>query len=286
MIIWLSSYPKSGNTWLRFYIISLLMGRKTELNLNHLKAIINYPHSSQFMNLVSNLFDLDEISKNWINSQKKINSDKNLRFFKTHNMLGKFKGYPFTNAENTLGTIYIVRDPRNVITSLKNHYSLSNYIEAKEFLFNENKILTLSEDQKSLYLKSKKFPLAQFVGSWKSHYLSWKNMKKNYLIVRYEDLIENSIEEFTRVAEFVGNLLNLKFTKDQIYNAINSSSFEKLKKMEDDHGFAESNVNKDGKRNKFFFLGPNNDWRKLLEKTIINDIEKKFEKEMKELKYI
>ena len=112
------------------------------------------------------------------------------------------------------------------------------------------------------------------------------NMKKNYLIVRYEDLIENSIEEFTRVAEFVGNLLNLKFTKDQIYNAINSSSFEKLKKMEDDHGFAESNVNKDGKRNKFFFLGPNNDWRKLLEKTIINDIEKKFEKEMKELKYI
>ena len=286
MIIWLSSYPKSGNTWLRFYIISLLMGRKTELNLNHLKAIINYPHSSQFMNLVSNLFDLDEISKNWMNSQKKINSDKNLRFFKTHNMLGKFKGYPFTNAENTLGTIYIVRDPRNVITSLKNHYSLSNYIEAKEFLFNENKILTLSENQKSLYLKSKKFPLAQFVGSWKSHYLSWKNMKKNYLIVRYEDLIENSIEEFTRVAEFVGNLLNLKFTKDQIYNAINSSSFEKLKKMEDDHGFAESNVNKDGKRNKFFFLGPNNDWRKLLEKTIINDIEKKFEKEMKELKYI
>ena len=286
MIVWLASYPKSGNTWLRFYIISLLMGRKTELNLNHLKAIINYPHSSQFMNLVSNLFDLDEISKNWINSQKKINSDKNLRFFKTHNMLGKFKGYPFTNAENTLGTIYIVRDPRNVITSLKNHYSLSNYIEAKEFLFNENKILTLSEDQKSLYLKSKKFPLAQFVGSWKSHYLSWKNMKKNYLIVRYEDLIENSIEEFTRVAEFVGNLLNVKFTKDQIYNAINSSSFEKLKKMEDDHGFAESNVNKDGKRNKFFFLGPNNDWRKLLEKTIINDIEKKFEKEMKELKYI
>ena len=218
--------------------------------------------------------------------KKKINSDKNLRFFKTHNMLGKFKGYPFTKAETTLGTIYIVRDPRNVITSLKNHYSLSNYIEAKEFLFNENKILTLSEDQKSLYLKSKKFPLAQFVGSWKSHYLSWKNMKKNYLIVRYEDLIENSIEEFTRVAEFVGNLLNVKFTKDQIYNAINSSSFEKLKKMEDDHGFAESNVNKDGKRNKFFFLGPNNDWRKLLEKTIINDIEKKIEKEMKELKYI
>ena len=42
MIIWLASYPKSGNTWLRFYIISLLMGKQTDLNLNHLKAIMNY----------------------------------------------------------------------------------------------------------------------------------------------------------------------------------------------------------------------------------------------------
>ena len=48
-------------------------------------------------------------------------------------------GIHFTNVENTLGTIYIVRDPRNVITSVKNHYSLSNYDEAKNFLFNENK---------------------------------------------------------------------------------------------------------------------------------------------------
>ena len=76
MIIWLASYPKSGNTWLRFYIISLLMGKQTDLNLNHLRAIMNYPHSTHFDSLVSNLFDLDEISKSWITSQKKINSDK------------------------------------------------------------------------------------------------------------------------------------------------------------------------------------------------------------------
>ena len=71
MIIWLASYPKSGNTWLRFYIMSLLIGKKANLNLNHLKAILAYPHSTQFEGLVSNLFDLDEIAKNWIVSQKK-----------------------------------------------------------------------------------------------------------------------------------------------------------------------------------------------------------------------
>ena len=286
MIIWLASYPKSGNTWLRFYIISLLMGKQTNLNLNHLRAIMNYPHSTQFEDLVSDLFDFDEIAKNWITSQNKINSNKNLRFFKTHNMLGKFRGNLFTNSENTLGSIYIVRDPRNVVTSVKNHYSLSNYEEATKFIFNENQVLSLSDRQKDLYLKSKKFPLTQFVGSWKTHYLSWKNMKKNYLLVRYEDLVESPKNEFTKIADFVGNLLKLKFTEDQIDNAISLSSFDKLEKMEKDNGFTESTIDKDGNRNKFFFLGPKNDWRKILDKSISSEIEKKFEKEMKELNYI
>ena len=286
MIIWLASYPKSGNTWLRFYIISLLMGKQTNLNLNHLRAIMNYPHSTQFEDLVSDLFDFDEIAKNWITSQNKINSNKNLRFFKTHNMLGKFRGNLFTNSENTLGSIYIVRDPRNVVTSVKNHYSLSNYEEATEFIFNENQVLSLSDRQKDLYLKSKKFPLTQFVGSWKTHYLSWKNMKKNYLLVRYEDLVESPKNEFTKIADFVGNLLKLKFTEDQIDNAISLSSFDKLEKMEKDNGFTESTIDKDGKRNKFFFLGPKNDWKKILNNNTSSLIEKEFEGEMKELKYL
>ena len=286
MIIWLASYPKSGNTWLRFYIISLLMGKQTNLNLNHLRAIMNYPHSTQFEDLVSDLFDFDEIAKNWITSQNKINSNKNLRFFKTHNMLGKFRGNLFTNSENTLGSIYIVRDPRNVVTSVKNHYSLSNYEEATKFIFNENQVLSLSDRQKDLYLKSKKFPLTQFVGSWKTHYLSWKNMKKNYLLVRYEDLVESPKNEFTKIADFVGNLLKLKFTEDQIDNAISLSSFDKLEKMEKDNGFTESTIDKDGKRNKFFFLGPKNDWKKILNNKTTSLIEKEFESEMKQLKYL
>ena len=91
MIIWLASYPKSGNTWLRFFIISLLMGKKTNLNLNHLKAIISYPDKSQFKGLISDFLDLEQVAKNWITSQDKINHDNSLRLFKTHNIFGKFK---------------------------------------------------------------------------------------------------------------------------------------------------------------------------------------------------
>ena len=286
MIIWLASYPKSGNTWLRFFIISLLMGKKTDLNLNHLRAILAYPHSTQFEGLISDFFDLEEIAKNWIVSQKKANSDKNLRFFKTHNMLGKYKGYAFTDVENTLGTIHIVRDPRNVITSVKNHYSLSNYDEATKFIFKENQILSLSERQKDLYLKSKKFPLTQLVGSWQTHYLSWKNMKKNYLLVRYEDLMENPKNEFTKITDFIGNLLKLKFTEDQIDNAINLSSFDRLEKMEKVHGFTESTIDNEGNRNKFFYLGPKNNWREILDAKISENIEQEFQQEMKELDYL
>ena len=150
----------------------------------------------------------------------------------------------------------------------------------------ENQILSLSERQKDLYLKSKKFPLTQFVGSWKTHYLSWKNMKKNYLLVRYEDLMENPKNEFTKITDFIGNLLKLKFTEDQIDNAINLSSFDRLEKMEKEHGFTESTIDNEGNRNKFFYLGPKNNWREILDAKISENIEQEFQKEMKELDYL
>ena len=81
-------------------------------------------------------------------------------------------------------------------------------------------------------------------------------------------------------------MLKVKFTQAQIENAINLSSFEKLEKMEKKDGFVESNIGKDGNKNKFFFLGPKNNWRKILDYEISKEIEKEFEKEMKELKYI
>ena len=287
MIIWLASYPKSGNTWLRFFIISLLMGKKTKLNLNHLKAINAYPHVDQFKNLISNYLDLNEVAKNWITSQDKVNSDKSLRFFKTHNMLGRMNGYPFTNSHNTLGTIHIVRDPRNVITSSKNHYNFLTIDDALKFISNEKQILTLSNEEKKKYKeKETKYPLPQIIGSWGSHYTSWKRMKTNYLLVKYEDLIEKPKEEFAKIAIFIGNLIKINFSKDQIKTAVELSSFNKLENMEKRYGFIESSINKKGEKNKFFYLGPKNDWKKILDKSISDKISKKFESEMRELGYL
>ena len=78
----------------------------------------------------------------------------------------------------------------------------------------------------------------------------------------------------------------IKFSKDQIENAVELSSFSNLKKMEEKYGFTESSTNNEGKRNKFFYLGPKNDWREILESKYSEEISKKYEFEMRELGYL
>ena len=85
-----------------------------------------------------------------------------------------------------------------------------------------------SEKEKEKYLNKEKHPLPQIVGSWRTHYISWKNMKKNYILVKYEDLIQNTHKEFTKVANFLGKLIRSSFSEEAIENAIKLSSFDKL----------------------------------------------------------
>ena len=287
MIIWLASYPKSGNTWLRFFIVSLLTNNKSNINLNHLKAIVPFPRKSQYESLIKDFSNIKEVAKNWENSQDKINSKKTIKFLKTHNMLCRFGDNYFTNTKNTLGTIYIVRDPRNVITSVQNHYGHSNYGKSKEFLFNEKQIIKLSKIQEQKFIGNTDFPLPQIIGSWQTHYKSWKNMKKNFLQIKYENMIINPYEEFKKVSDYLQKLLKIKFSKEQIKKAISLSSFDKMQKMEETHGFTEGiEDEKTGEKKKFFFLGPKNDWKKILDKEIANEISTKFKLEMKELGYL
>ena len=90
-------------------------------------------------------FDYDlsipgDTSRLWVLAQEKINEDRKIKFFKTHNALVKLGNYDFTNRANSLGGIYIVRDPRNLITSMTHHYSL-NYDQAYLKIINQNQTL-------------------------------------------------------------------------------------------------------------------------------------------------
>ena len=286
MIIWLASYPKSGNTWIRSFISSLLFHKSKSFNLKILSNIPQFPLRSHFHNLVKNdeIDDLNKVSSCWIKSQQIINLDNKIKFFKTHHTLCKINGSIFTNYENSLGVIYIVRDPRNVISSIKYHFSKDNYIEARNFLFSENKFLGKKFDETS---PNKNKDMFTPIASWKTHYNSWKNFKKNYLLIKYENLISNPNEEFKKISEFLSKLMNIKIQEDKIMMAIENNTFENLKKIEEKDGFAEAIKDlKTGKTKNFFNLGPKNNWQEKLDIEIKQSIEEKFEIEMKELGYL
>ena len=127
MIIWIASYPKSGNTLLRSLIYSLFFSNDGILDLSKLSVIPNYNQIRFFEGLISKdeRFDIKKISENWNASQSRINSSNKLKLLKTHNSNCKINGNPFTTEKNTASVILVVRDPRDVVLSASNHFSLS-----------------------------------------------------------------------------------------------------------------------------------------------------------------
>ena len=274
MIIWLASYPKSGNTWVRSFLSSLIYSNNGDVDFESMKKISQYPLRSHFKGISKNIDDIYSISENWINSQNVINSDKKIKFMKTHHVMCNFGKNSFTNFKNTFGVIQIVRDPRNVITSILNFFSKKNYLEAKEFIFDEKKIIGIN-----LALRKQENvtnnQIITLISSWKTHYNSWKTFNKNYLLIKYENLISDPENEFGKIRLYLKKNLNLTFSDEKFYNSIKSNLFLNLKKLENKNGFFENEIsNEDKKYKNFFNLGPNNDYKKFLDKKIAVEIEK------------
>jgi hypothetical protein len=278
MIIWLASYPKSGNTWVRLFLDSLLFKQDANVNINDI-GIKQFPLRGDFNGLTDKIDDENEFVKNCNLAQTKINLDNEIKFLKTHHALWRNGNYSFTNTENTLGVIHIIRDPRNVITSILNHFNRDGYVHALEFMKNPLQCIGDRERGNSADLMT-------IISSWGNHYSSWRKFKKNNLLIKYEDLINKPEEEFLKLCNFVEKITSLKFEKNLVLKAIKNCEFDKLNRQEETNGFREGAKNIIGKNNKFFYLGPKNNWKKLLNKEIKCEIEKLFEKEMLEVGYL
>ena len=279
MIIWLASYPKSGNTLLRSILSSYFYTKDGDFSFKNLDNISQFPLTSQFMSLGINIDNDEEVFKNFINVQNFLNQEKGkVKFYKTHSALSKMHGSNFTDLKNTLGVIYIVRDPRNLVTSLAHHSDLS-IEEAANTMIDNSKYLVKS-------VKNCKV----FLGSWNSNYNSWKNLqiKKKYLLIKYEDLINRKKTTMLKIFKFLERLgMKYQFDIVKLNKAIKSTDFKKVKNLEQKETFYEGVLDtKTGKRKTFFNLGPSNDWRKLLDEKIKIKLEKAFAKEMIELEYL
>lgn len=277
MIIWIASYPKSGNTFLRSFLSTYYFSKNGKFDFNLLLNINQFP-SLKYSNLKS--FTFVDAAKNWIPNQKTFFNKEKLFFLKTHNSLEQYFGNKFTTSSETIGAIHIVRDPRNVISSMCNHYSM-NYDEIYQKMVDNNTSLSFKTNEGDLSNFS-------FLGSWSNHYWSWKNnFEFKTLTIRYEDLENNSYDEFYKILTFIeevsgkNNPINIKNLK----KSLESTNFSNLKKQEKLHGFKESLFYKTNNKTNFFNLGFKNDWRKNLPKAISDKMTNHFIKELKDLNY-
>ena len=293
MIIWLASYPKSGNTWVRTIINQIIFNdvKSKDEVFDNLSRIKRYPSKTDIIGLpqISNTNSftkeqkkevIDFTVKYWQKSQENINKNNKINILKTHNMLCNInldgKDYSFTNLENTIGVIHIVRDPRNIVTSAKNHFSLSNEEESVEMICDNYNWTGFTDNE-----------VPQLLSSWANHYNSWKKFPKNNLLIKYEDLVLDVKKEILKIINYLSNYFEYKISDKVIEEIERNTSFENFKELENVGKFDENSINKiTGEKKTFFNLGPHNNWKKILKKESVDKIETQFNNEMSELGYL
>ena len=153
-----------------------------------------------------------------------------MQFLKTHSYLFNFENkYPFTDLKNSLGVIYIVRDPRNIINSFAKFWNTPQE-KIAEIMIND---LYMGGDFASEKIEDR---TKVWTGTWSSNFQSWKSFKfqERYLLVKYEDLIANPEEVFLKILEFIYQLNKKKFNlnKSKLNNVIKTTKFESMQLLE------------------------------------------------------
>ena len=280
MIIWLASYPKSGNTWLRSLISAYFFSKDGSFNFDLLRNVDQFPSAPYFKKYKDSFLKPESTSKYWLQEQDKINNDRKIKFFKTHNALCKINNNSFTNEKNTLGAIYIIRDPRNVISSLSHHYQI-NKEDALNFMTDEKRAIIEKIQNRYLGFNA--------LFSWQLHQKSWTECKKfPVLTIRYEDLEKETYTTFRKIFDFIQKISKLKkkFDKEKAKKIINECNFDNLQKLEKINGFSESMIEKKNKEKlRFFNLGVKNNYKELLDKNLINQMNSLFNVELKKYNY-
>tara|TARA_B100002051_G_C16731915_1_gene638811 strand:- start:320 stop:1210 length:891 start_codon:yes stop_codon:yes gene_type:complete len=291
-IFWLASYPKSGNTLLRFILISLFFTEDGIFNFKKSGFIGQFdkmPNIERNKNIFGkdykNIGDINIFYKyiRELQSKKSLGFKEDFIFLKTHAGLFKIGENVFTTINNTRGIFYIIRDPRDVSISWSKHNGVS-IDKSIEFMNNDYayyKWTQISNDKK---IYTEKTIPKSFMSSWEKHVISWTSIKWNVpiMILKYEDLVYDKVNTIYKIINFFEKKLNIHFkeTSKKIDNILQSTDFETLKKYEEKKGFNEAS-----EHNNFFSVGKKNQWKKKLNQSQIIKIEDKFIKTMRKFNY-
>ena len=228
-ILWVASYPKSGNTWVRAFLANLILDRRDPLPLNEIGSICPGEANVVWFRPLTDR-PVDELSKEEIAALRpraqmravKINQHNVL--MKTHNCIGEHFSHPMISVDATAAAIYIVRDPRDVALSATDHFGVS-VDETIEFMNRVNAHGNPAPGR-----------VYEVLSSWSAHVKSWtRRPLGNLHVVRYEDLLADPSREFRTIARKLG----ITRDKARIRRAVKHVAFKKLQAIERDLGFEE-----------------------------------------------
>jgi hypothetical protein len=275
-ILWIASYPKSGNTWTRTFLHNLLKileeGDGTPQDINGMNEFTTWEISAaayeRHLGKPPKDCDRKEIAALRPKVQEEIaERTDGLAMVKTHHALVMDRGTPTINFAVSSGAIYLVRNPLDVAISFSHHMS-STIDYAIDQMAEDNLETTVTD--KSIY---------EVYGSWSQHVESWTHRPhRTVYVMRYEDMLADSAGAFGKLAKH----LLLRPKPEQLQEAIDRSSFDKLQKQEAESGFRE----KPEKAERFFREGKAGQWREQLDRRQIRKIVKRHHAQMKRFGYL
>ncbi len=274
-IVWLASYPKSGNTWTRAFLSNLatvMAGEQDELDVN---SINRFSLGENFKHFYKEICGFEPKA----NEHRKVAEARHrvqeviadqfegLIFCKTHNALVIDRGQSIINFAVTSGAIYIVRNPLDVAISLAHHIGKSI----------DKAILVMATQDAETPIDETR--VHEVWGSWSQHVESWtRKLHPAIYVMRYEDMLNDSEKTFGALARHL--LLNP--TAAELDLAIKRSSFESLRDQEEKDGFQEKPKHAD----RFFRKGRADQWKDVLTRQQVDSIVSAHGDQMKKFGYL
>lgn len=227
-LVWLASFPKSGNTWVRAFLGTYLSGNehadlsttygwsRSESRLADFARIAGKPAGE---------LTEDDVDAHRFAVQEELARGDGRHVVKTHNARTGRDGRPLIAAHHTRAAIYVVRNPLDIVDSLADHADRTH----------DDVIGLLSRD--THHLRPTALHAAQHVGTWSQHVESWLQAGDEFplLVLRYEDLHADPVARFGDLIRFLGWDLD----DARVRRATELTSFAALRREEDASGFAE-----------------------------------------------
>jgi hypothetical protein len=273
-IIWLASYPKSGNTWFRSFLTALLNQGEIDINKMETDGIFS---AKEYIESILDL-SVDDLRPREFEAFRKIafihksQETKKELFVKIHDAYtySRWNGLPLIPNIGSRVALYLVRNPLDVVLSLANHTGLNIHDTLEKYMnCEEGAFIKKGKTAQQYY---------QLMGTWAMHAASWMNQKQIPVhFIRYEDMKTKSFETFKAAVL----QMKLNYSDEAILKAIEACDFKKLKQQEENKGFKEKQIPSSA----FFFKGETGRWKNELTKEQIHKIMTVNESMMKRFGY-